>query len=172
MNTVKTVQINALIKAIETSTNLIKYALKDNDLDMLELYNKSFQYNMEILNSLRAGIELSYTQEVSLDGVVMAIQEIEAEDKEREEKEAKRKESLIYQGSNEAIERDGSELKPVKIKDLKLGQFFITSNKSRSVYMKSIYDRPSKKYECSNFDDISDYKYYNGNKIVYIGFTF
>ena len=172
MNTLKTVQINALIKAIETSANLIKYALDDNDLDMLELYNKSFQYNMEILNSLRAGIELSYTQEISLDGVVMAIQEIEAEDKEMAEKEATRKESLTYQGNNEAIEKDGSELVPIKINDLKHGQFFITSNKSKTVYVRGDYERQSKKYECANFDDISDYKYYNGNKIVLTGFTF
>lgn len=177
----KALEKSALLTVIKTANNLIGYAIKDDDLEMIELHNKSLQRNIDILNALKNGDDLTYFQSLNLKGIVAFYNEQQEENKQQGKKDvlislggnnAIDKEALTYQGNNEAIEKDGSELKAVKIKDLKLGQFFITSNKSRSVYMKSVYDRPSKKYECSNFDDISDYKYYNGNKTVYIGFTF
>ena len=80
MNTVKTVQINALVESIKTIVNLIDYALQDNDLEFLEIYNQSLQRNISILSALRAGVELDYMQEATLDGVVMAIKEIQQEE--------------------------------------------------------------------------------------------
>lgn len=177
----KALEKAALLTVIKTANNLIGYAIKEDDLEMIELHNKSLQRNIDILNALKNGDDLTYFQSLNLKGIVAFYNERQEKYASDDKKDfsiclgsnaVADKELLTYQGSNEAIDKDGSELKAVKIKDLKLGQFFITSNKSRSVYMKSSYDRSSKKYECSNFDDISDFKYYNSNKIVYIGFTF
>lgn len=177
----KTLETIALLTVIKTANNLIGYAIDEGDFDMIELHNKSLQRNIDILNALKNGDDLTYFQSLNLKGIVAFYNEQQGQNTSYDKKDVSiclgsnavtDKEALTYQGNNEAIEKDGSELKPIKIKDLKLGQFFITSNKSKSVMIKSDYDRPSKKYECSNFDDISDFKYYSGDKIVYIGFTF
>ena len=177
----KALEKKALLQVIKTANNLIGYAIKDDDLEMIELHNKSLQRNIDILNALKNGDELTYFQNLDLKGVIAFYNERQEKYASDDKKDVSiclgsnavtDKKALTYQGSNEAIEKDGSELKAVKLQNLKHGEFFIISNKSKSVMMKSSYDRSSKKYECSNFDDISDYKYYNGNKTVYIGFTF
>lgn len=62
------------------------------------------------------------------------------------------------------------------IKDLKNGDYFtikpIENPKENQVYIKGDYDRTSKKYCCGRFDDISYSKDFNGNKEIYIDFTF
>jgi hypothetical protein len=168
MNTVKTVQINAMVESIKTIVNLINYALQDNDLEFLEIYNQSLQSNMEILSLLRSGAELDCIQEATMDGVVMAIKEIEQE----AEAEEKRKDELTYKGNNPDIRKDGSLLKAVKIKDLKEGDFFILNNRGRTVYTRGHYDRAENDYTCTDFNDLSREKYFKGSKTVLIGFTF
>ena len=81
MNTVKTVQINAMVESIKTTIELINYALQDSDLEFLEIYNQSLQTNIAILSALRSGAKLDYIQKATLEGVMMAIQEIEKEAK-------------------------------------------------------------------------------------------
>jgi hypothetical protein len=172
MNTVKTVQINAMVESIKTIVSLINYALEERDFEFLEIYNQSLQTNMGILSALRSGVELDYMQEATLDGVVMAIQEIQREEREHQESEEKRKDSLTYKGNNNDIIKDGSLLKAVKIKDLKEGDFFILNNKGRTVYTRGHYDRSENDYTCTDFMNTSREKYFKGNKTVLIGFTF
>jgi hypothetical protein len=172
MNTVKTVQINAMVESIKTIVSLINYALEERDFEFLEIYNQSLQTNMGILSALRSGVELDYMQEATLDGVVMAIQEIQREEREHQESEEKRKDSLTYKGNNKDIRKDGSELKQVKIKDLKEGDFFILNNKARTIYVRGHYDRAENDYTCNDFNDLSREKYFKGRKTVLIGFTF
>lgn len=67
---------------------------------------------------------------------------------------------------------DLQDIQAVQIKDLKQGEFFILSKNAKKVYSKGGYDRSEKKYECNDFDDISNCKYLAGNKTVFINFTF
>ena len=67
---------------------------------------------------------------------------------------------------------------PKKIKDLKKGEFFClrdpkyldTMDESR-VWIRGDYDRSTKRYECSRFDDLGNDSEYKGDKVVYTGFT-
>lgn len=61
---------------------------------------------------------------------------------------------------------------PVKLKDLNNGEFFITTLKSNTVYTKAEYDKSERKYYCENYNDYNNGKYFDGNKIVYFGFTY
>lgn len=62
------------------------------------------------------------------------------------------------------------------IKDLKKGEFFtlkpIDEPKESQVYIRGDYDRSEKKYECGKFSDISAYRMFKGDKVVYTDFTF
>ena len=62
------------------------------------------------------------------------------------------------------------------VKELKPGQWFtlkpIEEPKQNQVYIRGEYDRTDKKYCCGRFDDISYSRMLNGNKEVYINFTF
>ena len=58
------------------------------------------------------------------------------------------------------------------IKALKPGAFFKMSPKSKTVYIRGVYDRSEKKYECQRFDDISDCIYCTGSRAAYTDFTF
>jgi hypothetical protein len=156
----------ALIQSIETLTNLIGFSIADNDMSMIDTFHKDLKQSVEILKAIECGKELDSMQELILRSVYESRLQLQ------KESEAQDSEALTYQGSNENIEKDGSELKAVKIKDLVEGEFFILSSKSKSVFVKSDYDRSLKQYECSNFDNFSDYRYYKGNKIVFTGFTF
>lgn len=63
-----------------------------------------------------------------------------------------------------------------KIKDLKAGEWFtlkpIDEPKETQVYIKGEYDRSERKYECGKWCDISYGRYFKGDKVVYVGFTF
>ena len=64
----------------------------------------------------------------------------------------------------------------MKLKDLKKGEYFtlkpIEEPKENQVYIRGEYDRTEKKYECGKFSDISYTRYINGDREVYIDFTF
>lgn len=65
---------------------------------------------------------------------------------------------------------------PVRIKDLKVGDYFLLSPienpTSRQVYVRGSYDRSSKTYSCSRFNDICSERFLKGTKLVYVDFTF
>lgn len=65
-----------------------------------------------------------------------------------------------------------SECQPVKIKDLKPGNFFIRKPDSAKVYTRGAYDRSSKTYECTDWRDMNRWISLRGDAIVYTGFTF
>ena len=73
-------------------------------------------------------------------------------------------------------------MKPVLLKDVRKGEYFTLTKKvkrnendevlSRYVYVRSDYDRETKKYEVYKFDDINDYRYMKGTRIVWVDFRF
>lgn len=73
-------------------------------------------------------------------------------------------------------------MRPVLLKQVKKGEFFTLTDKvkynedgevlSKYVYVRDAYDRESKKYEVYKFDDVCNYRYMNGTRIVYIDFVF
>lgn len=73
-------------------------------------------------------------------------------------------------------------MKPVLLKEVRKSEYFTLTQKvkcnedgevlSKYVYVRSDYDRESKKYEVSKFDDINDYRYMKGTRIVWIDFIF
>lgn len=64
----------------------------------------------------------------------------------------------------------------MKIKDLKKGDFFtrkaIDNPTEHQVFIRGEYDRESKKYECSRFDDVNDTIFLKGTTVAHTGFTF
>ena len=62
------------------------------------------------------------------------------------------------------------------LKEVKKGDFFtrkaIDEPTERQVYIRGEYDRESKKYECTRFDDINAVIYLKGTTEVYTDFTF
>lgn len=73
-------------------------------------------------------------------------------------------------------------MKPVLLKQVKRGEFFTLTDKvkfnedgevlSRYVYIRSDYDREIKKYEVYKNDDMNDYRFMKGTRIVWIDFCF
>lgn len=73
-------------------------------------------------------------------------------------------------------------MKPVLLKQVKRGEFFTLTDKvkfnedgevlSKYVYIRSDYDREIKKYEVYKYDDMNDYRFMKGTRIVYVGFVF
>jgi hypothetical protein len=73
-------------------------------------------------------------------------------------------------------------MKPVLLKDVRKGEYFTLTNNvkynedgevlSKYVYVRSDYDRESKKYEVYKFDDINDYRFVKGTRIVWVDFIF
>lgn len=73
-------------------------------------------------------------------------------------------------------------MKPVLLKQVKKGEFFTLADKvkfnedgevlSRYVYIRSDYDREIKKYEVYKNDDMNDYRFMRGTRIVWIDFCF
>lgn len=76
-------------------------------------------------------------------------------------------------------------MKPTLLKKVKKGDYFTLTNKvkfvndepcsevlSKYVYVKGDYDRSIKKYEVHKFDDICDYRFLKGDRIVYVDFFF
>lgn len=64
----------------------------------------------------------------------------------------------------------------MKLKDLKPGDMFTKKNipepKEHQVWIKQAYDRSAKKYEIMRWDDICDTQLMDGNKEVFVDFTF
>lgn len=63
----------------------------------------------------------------------------------------------------------------VEIKKVKKGDFLrreIKGQPGERVYIKGDYDRASKSYSCTAFDDINSEIFIKSNKKVFIGFTF
>lgn len=59
------------------------------------------------------------------------------------------------------------------LKEVKKGDFFrLTDSDTATVYIKGAYDRSERKFEVTKFDDMNDFKFMNGTRTVYIGFTF
>ena len=63
------------------------------------------------------------------------------------------------------------------LKELKKGEFFtlkaIEEPTESQVYVKGVYDRSEKKFECQKFTDIwGNGKMLKSNTVVYVGFTF
>lgn len=62
------------------------------------------------------------------------------------------------------------------IRSLKPGEFFtlrpIENPTESQVYIRGPYDRSARKYECGKFADVSVSRLFNGDKMVYIEFTF
>jgi hypothetical protein len=73
-------------------------------------------------------------------------------------------------------------MKPVLLKQVKMGEYFTLTNNvkynedgevlSKYVYVRDAYDRESKKYEVYKFDDVNDYRFMKGTRIVWIDFCF
>jgi hypothetical protein len=73
-------------------------------------------------------------------------------------------------------------MKPVLLKNVRNGEYFTLTNNvkcnedgevlSKYVYVRSDYDRGSKKFEVYKFDNVCDYRYMKGERIVYIDFFF
>jgi hypothetical protein len=73
-------------------------------------------------------------------------------------------------------------MKPVLLKQVKKGEFFVLTNNvkynedgevlSKYVYIRSDYDREIKKYEVYKNDDMNDYRFMKGTRIVWIDFIF
>ena len=67
-------------------------------------------------------------------------------------------------------------VKAVKIKDLKKGEWFtlkpIDEPKESQVYIRGDYDRTEKKFCCDKFSDISVWRLFKGDKVVYTDFYF
>lgn len=63
-----------------------------------------------------------------------------------------------------------------KIRDLKRGDWFtlkpIEEPKETQVYVRDFYCADVKKYCCFKFSDVGDSRCFNGDKLVYVGFTF
>ncbi|AGO47862.1 hypothetical protein Phi46:1_gp51 [Cellulophaga phage phi46:1] len=52
------------------------------------------------------------------------------------------------------------------IQDIKSGDFFTKTLKSKKIFEKGVYCRTNKAYECTNVDDISDFIYIKKDKQV------
>lgn len=73
-------------------------------------------------------------------------------------------------------------MKPVLLKDVRKGEYFTLTDKvkynedgevlSKYVYIRSDYDREIKKYEVYKNDDMNDYRFMKGTRIVWIDFAF
>ena len=74
-------------------------------------------------------------------------------------------------------------MKQSKIRDLEVGELFVTSSKSidpitdevknsSSVWVKYYYDYTCKAYLCYKYDDINHDKFFKGDKEVFFDFTF
>lgn len=64
-------------------------------------------------------------------------------------------------------------MKPVLLKQVKKGEVFkFRPSETAKVYVRDAYDRESKKYEVYKFDDVCNYRFMKGTRIVYVGFVF
>lgn len=65
---------------------------------------------------------------------------------------------------------------PIKLKDLKRGEWFIRKPneypKEKQVFIRGDYLRGTRKYECQRFNDISDFICLKEDTTVYVDFVF
>lgn len=66
----------------------------------------------------------------------------------------------------------GNDFTPIKLKEVKLGQFITRKPNLNKVYIRGSYARENKKFSLTDMDDFNKYLYLNGNTIVYTGFTY
>lgn len=63
-----------------------------------------------------------------------------------------------------------------KIRDLKRGEYFtlkpIEEPKDTQIFIRCDYDGTARKYWGQRFSDCNDGRYFSGDRIVYVGFTF
>ena len=55
------------------------------------------------------------------------------------------------------------------VKELKKGELFRVKN---TTYIRGNFCRENKKYSCTNYNDICNERFFSGNKLVDINFTF
>lgn len=60
----------------------------------------------------------------------------------------------------------------MKIKDLKVGDYFKRKETAKAVYVVGEYDKSSKSYACHKFDDVNSEIHIKGDKEVFTEFTF
>lgn len=60
----------------------------------------------------------------------------------------------------------------MKIRELKRGDFFRLTPQSRKTWVKDEYDHSSKKYLCYNYEDINDFREFDGSKEVFTEFVY
>ena len=63
-------------------------------------------------------------------------------------------------------------MEEIEIKKTKKGEFLKRKADSQRVYVRGDYDRASKSYSCTAYDDINQEIFIKANKKVFIGFTF
>jgi hypothetical protein len=72
----------------------------------------------------------------------------------------------------------GSVVNGVKLKDLKEGDYFCLKSlgekeaKENQVWIKGPYDKSTRKYSCTKFNDVNHEHLYDGNKVVFQDFIF
>ena len=69
----------ALLTVIKVANSLMGHAIKGCNLEMIELHNKSLQRNIDILNALKNGNELTDIQNSDLKRVVKFYNELIAQ---------------------------------------------------------------------------------------------
>lgn len=67
-------------------------------------------------------------------------------------------------------------MQEIKLKDLKMGEYFtlkpIDEPKESQVYIRGEYDRSTKRFCCGKFCDISAWRNFKGDRVVYTDFYF
>jgi hypothetical protein len=63
-------------------------------------------------------------------------------------------------------------MQQVKLKDCKPGEFIKRKPDAKGVYVKTDYDRSSKKYGLQDTEDMNRWVYLKGETLVYIGFEY
>lgn len=67
-------------------------------------------------------------------------------------------------------------MKAILLKNVKNGDYFtlrpVEEPKETQVYVRSDYDRETKKYEIYKFVDMGDWRMMRGDRIVYVDFIF
>ena len=63
-----------------------------------------------------------------------------------------------------------------KIRELKKGEYFtlrpVDEPKESQVYIRDEYDRAERKYCAFKWSDVCYCRFFSGDKVVYVGFTF
>ena len=64
-------------------------------------------------------------------------------------------------------------MRAIAIKDLKRGEFFrFADSDAAPVWVRGEYSREAKKYSTHKFDDVNHEQLLQGDRLVFVGFTF